>query len=102
MHLVQVLLPLYDNGGDAFGQRFFADVRLELTEQFGGVTAFTRAPASGLWKDDDGTVARDDIVVYEVMADELDEAWWARYRETLRRRFEQEELVIRVMPCRLL
>lgn len=102
MHLVQVLLPLYDNEGKAFGPRLFAAVRLELTERFGGVTAFTRSPARGLWKEDDGTVARDDVVVYEVMDDALDAEWWAGYRERLRREFAQDELVVRAWPCRML
>jgi hypothetical protein len=99
MHLVQVLLPLYNPQGDPFGGDLFAAVRLQLTERFGGVTAYARAPAKGLWKDADGEVARDDIVVYEVMTDELDTGWWSGYRERLRMRFEQEDLVIRALPA---
>jgi hypothetical protein len=30
---------------------------------------------------------RDDIVIYEVMADSLDRPWWANYRQGLERRF---------------
>jgi hypothetical protein len=99
MHLVQVLLPVYDNDGDPFGGDLFAAVRLALTEKFGGVTAYARAPAKGLWKDEDGQVARDDVVVYEVMVDELDTGWWGAYRERLRQQFAQEELVIRALPA---
>jgi hypothetical protein len=102
MHLVQILLPLYDNNGDAFGQDVLAAARLELTERFGGVTAFVRAPAKGLWKEEDGSVARDDVVVYEVMVDDLDEAWWHEYRERLRQRLGQEELVVRALHARRL
>jgi hypothetical protein len=99
MHLVQVLLPVYDNTGDPFSGEFFAEVRLVLTDKFGGVTAYARAPAKGLWKDEDGNVARDDVVVYEVMVDELDTGWWGEYRERLRQQFEQEELLIRALPA---
>ncbi len=87
MHLVQLLLPRYDQA-----------VGRELTERFGGVTAYARAPAKGEWKPAPGETVRDDIVVYEVMVDELDRAWWAAYRGELERRFQQEELVVRAHP----
>lgn len=95
IHLVQLLLPLYDNAGRAFPAEHYTAVRDELTERFGGLTAYTRAPAQGLWQETDGPPKRDDIVVYEVMTDTLDRAWWRGYRRTLERRFAQDELVIR-------
>ena len=97
MHLVQLLLPLYDNEGRAFGKQMFDRVRNELAEGFGGVTAYRRSPAEGLWRDDDGTVARDDMVIYEVLAERLDRAWWKRYGEELAMRFRQEEMMIRAI-----
>ena len=84
MHLVQLLLPRYDE-----------TVARELTERFGGMTAYARAPAKGEWKPAPGQTVHDDIVVYEVMVDSLDRAWWAQYRGRLERRFDQEELVVR-------
>lgn len=95
MHLVQILLPLYDNEGRAFGAGDFDRVRNELAERFGGVTAFRRSPAEGLWKDEGGGVARDRVVVFEVMADALEREWWAGYRAELERRFRQEKIVVR-------
>lgn len=94
MHLVQLILPLYDNEGRAFPREDFDRVRDELTEHFGGVTAFLRSPAEGAWKEDHGGVTRDDVVVYEVMNEELDRRWWADYRDRLARRFRQDELLI--------
>lgn len=73
----------------------FDSTREELVDSFGGLTAYTRAPASGLWQEDDGRTVHDDIVVYEVMADTLDREWWRRYRSTLEQRFGQEEMLIR-------
>jgi hypothetical protein len=61
---------------------------------FGGVTAFTRAPAQGS-NAAGGTVVHDDIVVMEVMAATLDPEWWAAYRKQLERDFVQDEIVIR-------
>ncbi len=96
MHLVQLLLPLYDNEGVAFGKELFDGVRDELTERFGGVTAHRRSPAEGLWKEEGGT-KRDDVVIYEVMTTELERAWWKEYSEKLAARFRQQEMMIRAI-----
>ena len=101
-HLVQLLLPLYDNAGQPLDAALFQRVRDELTERFGGLTAFTRAPAEGLWKEDDQKTQRDDVVVYEVMVEALEEAWWAGYRKRLEAAFRQEVVVIRAQEIRLL
>lgn len=98
MHLVQLLLPLRDNDGAPFPRSMMDEVRHHLTERFGGVTAHLRAPAAGAWKDDEGDVARDDVILLEVMAQELDRAWWADYRQALESRFRQDEIVIRATP----
>ena len=102
MHLIQVLLPLYDNDGQPLTKDLFRAVAAELTERFGGLTAYTRAPAEGRWKEDEGTTARDDIVVYEVMADRLDRDWWRQYRTGLEGRFRQEQVVVRATVVELL
>ena len=94
-HVVELLLPLSSNNGAVFGQELFDRVRAELLERFGGVTAFSRSPAEGLWAGGENGAAKDDIVVFEVMTDTLDQAWWRDYREMLERRFEQEEIIVR-------
>lgn len=94
MHLVQLLLPLKDQDGKPFPRSTYRRVRDELTDRFGGLTAYTRAPAEGLWDAGDD-VEHDDIVVYEVMVPDLDRAWWSEYRKGLERDFDQDELVAR-------
>jgi hypothetical protein len=47
-------------------------VRETLAERFGGLTAYTLAPAEGHW-DDEGERKRDDIVVFEFMPEGRDE-----------------------------
>jgi hypothetical protein len=101
MHLVQLLLPLYAEQGDRLSPELFAAVRQELVDRFGGLTAYSRAPAKGLWTDG-GEVERDDIVVYEVMVEDLDRSWWAGYRAELTTRMRQKELVIRAQQIELL
>lgn len=102
MHLVQIFLPLRDNAGRPFPAALWRQVRDELLERFGGLTAHARAPATGLWQDEDKDTVRDDIVIHEVMTDTLDEAWWRDYRRELERRFAQEAIVVRVQDVRLL
>jgi hypothetical protein len=94
MHLVQILLPLSDNAGNRFPRELYGRVRSELTERFGGLTAFTRAPAEGLWTEG-GETSRDEIVIFEVMTKELDRDWWRSYRRDLEGRFRQDVIVIR-------
>jgi hypothetical protein len=97
VHLVQLLLPIYDNTGRRIPHQQFGTVRDELTQRFGGVTAYVRAPAQGTWKDG-GTVDLEDVVMCEVMVEELDREWWSSYREDLEARFRQRELVVRAFP----
>ncbi|MGZ8198971.1 MAG: hypothetical protein ACXWVP_11490 [Burkholderiales bacterium] len=98
VHLVQLLLPLYDNAGRRVPQQHFAEVREELTQRFGGVTAYLRSPAQGTWKDESGAVDRDEVVMCEVMVELLDRQWWSSYRSGLEARFGQRELVVRAFP----
>lgn len=97
MHLIQILLPLHDAKGRGFPKAKYELVATELTEKFGGVTAFTRTPAEGRWKPDG-----ERAVVVEVMTGELDGKWWARYRKKLEKAFKQESIVVRAQDIQLL
>jgi hypothetical protein len=89
MYLIHILLPLKNNQGRPHGRELFRAVAGKLTERFGGLTA--HAPAEGLWMEDSSGTSRDEIVIYEVMAEELEEA-----------RFRQEQVVVRAQEVRLL
>lgn len=117
MYLIQIFLPLYDNAGAAFPRDMFEAIRTSLVERFGGLTEHARAPVRGLWKEEgdapnntqkEGDAAtqentiRDDLVIYEVMADDLDRQWWRTCREGLERQFRQQAIVIRAQPIYLL
>ena len=100
MHLVQILIPVFDNTGHRFEQALFEAVRTHLIEHFGGLTAFVQSPALGLWKDaESGTTTQDAMILIEVMCDTLDHTWWSAYRHELETVFRQDEIVIRAMDC---
>ena len=103
-HLVQILLPTHTRDGAPVATAQFARVRVELTERFGGVTAYSRSsPATGLWKrDEDEVIEHDRVIMVEVVVDALDRAWWVAYREQLETRFEQEEVHVRALPMELI
>lgn len=87
--LVEILLPVIPGKETAY-----RDVRILLSEKFGGVTLHANAPAEGLWKN--GVVTeKDQIIIVEVMVDEIDRDWWRHYRKDLEVAFQQEAIVIR-------
>ena len=102
MFLVQLFLPLYDNHCQPYSSEEFETVQALLIDKFGGVTAYVRSPAKGLWKENDTKTVRDDIIIYEVMTEQLDEHWWRAYREDLCRKFKQEEMIVRANEVKLL
>jgi len=101
MHLIQLLLPTYDNEGNPFPHEIYGTIGNELVARFSGLTAHTRAPAQGFWTSGDQT-ARDEIVIFEVMVQDIDEAWWSHYRRELEARLRQDSVIIRTHPILLL
>jgi hypothetical protein len=95
--LIQLLLPTRDNGKQPISETLFLEVRRTLTERFGGVTAYQRAPAAGAWKRADGSVDGDEVVMVEVEADTLDRTWWSQFQQRLERDFRQEQILMRAI-----
>ncbi len=102
MHLIQIFLPLADNAGRALPASVHRTTQKELTDKFGGLTVYNRAPAKGVWEKDEAHRSVDDMLVVEVMVEELDKPWWDRQRKVLERRFKQESILIRAMPIQKL
>ena len=94
-YLVQILLPLWDNRGEPLESHLYAVVRRVLVERFGGLTAYARSPAEGIWRRPDDQPVRDQIVVFEVMVAEFDLPWWQQYRARLEQAFRQDTVVVR-------
>ena len=93
-HLVQILLPKEAGSGQPIAEDWFDSFLKELTDEFGGVTSFLRAPGQGLWQSGSGT-EEDSIAVVEVMVDRLDSAFWRSLRERVECELSQDEIVIR-------
>jgi hypothetical protein len=89
MFLVELLLPADAQFSDA--RRKLAE---DLSQRFGGMTAFNRAPAKGLFEQGEKRV-EDDIIVFEVMVDEIERVWWKALRTKLENEMQQDEIVIR-------
>ena len=92
--IVELLLPVRAPDGRPHPPATFSALQRELTERFGGVTAYVRAPAKGRW-DDDGRHEEDDVVLWEVMVTKLDRDWWRDLRGRLETSLRQKEILMR-------
>lgn len=101
MYLIQILLPLYTNQGEKFENYMYINVKEELTQIFGGVTMYTRSPATGLWKED-GKIIHDEIILFEVMIEEIKKSYWDTLKHRLEHMFEQEVIIIRATHFELI
>ena len=97
MYLVQLLLPLYDNEGHAFEASEYVRLRAELADRFGGVTAYTRAPARGVWKDDSGETTQRRYRDFRSDDDRSGSRLVDRFRKELEDRFRQDTLIVRAL-----
>ena len=102
MYLVQLLLPIEGKQGQPVERAVFQRLEEQLTTQFGRLTAYTRAPATGLWEAESGRKVRDQVVVYEVMVEHLELPWWALLRRRLEHELDQDEVVVRAQTIQRL
>jgi hypothetical protein len=98
MYIVQILLPVFDNDGQPFATGTLGKIREELATRFGGVTAFSRTPAEGVWSDR-GRKVRDEVVLVEVLVEQLDRIWWHDFRKRLEERLRQKSIMIRALAA---
>ncbi len=95
-------MPVFDQDDKAFSAEIYAPIIKELTDIFGDITIYTRTPATGLWKEGIAQVVKDDIIEYEVMTEEVESLWWKDYKEQLRIKFNEDELIVRSTSIELL
>ncbi len=102
MHLIQILLPLYNQDNNVFPEIYFTQIKTQLTEKLGGITTYSRSPATGFWKETDNKTVKDEIIVYKIMAPDLDRVWWQTYKQQLEKLFNQDEIIIRASAIDIL
>ena len=100
--LFQILLPLYDKEGEPIPVENYKELKVELTEHFGGLTTYSRSPATGVWKDPKDEIAVDKIIVYEVVSDSREVNYWQNLKVALEKKFDQDEIMIRCQDLELL
>jgi hypothetical protein len=44
----------------------------------------------------------DRIIIVEVVAETVDAEWWKTYKNRLERKFDQDDVMVRVSPCTLI
>jgi hypothetical protein len=99
VYLVQMLFPLYDNRGRRLPKKLFDQTARTLAKAHGGVTAYTRSPAVGLWNSRGSGLKKDEIVIYEVVTTALHAPLWERRRKMWEATFRQDSLLIRAIRC---
>jgi len=102
MFVVELFLPVEKPDGTPIPAPTFERIQQELTERFGGVTAFLQSPAVGAWKPRAAGVVHDRIVVFETMVQDIDTNWWRDYRHQLEAEFEQEQILARLYQVTVL
>jgi hypothetical protein len=102
MYLIELFLLLYANNGEAFSKDAYLSIGKDMTKKFGGMTAFTRAPAKGFWQKSKEELVKDDIIIFEVMTKKLDKEWWSNYKILLEKTFSQDDIIIRVQQIELI
>lgn len=101
MNVIELFLPLDKGSGVSVEVERIEAIVKGLADRFGGVTAYTREPAEGMWRRPT-TIERDRILVVEIVVREVDDTWWRDYRSRLEEELEQDQIMVRVTPCRLI
>lgn len=91
---VQLFIPLQDENGKPFPQKYLNALSTELKEKFGGLTVYSRSPATGQWKADAEKTQTDQLIIYEVLLSNPDNSYWTKLKTRLEKQFDQEELLV--------
>ena len=102
MYQIELYLPLYNNDKKAFPTSHYESVKQNLSDKFGGITMYSRTPVIGLWKESQESIVKDDLVIYEIISEKLDESFWQEYKFMLQSLFQQEAIIIKSSKIKLL
>lgn len=102
MFVVELFIPLDLPDGRSTPPATLDRIKAELTERFGGVTAYLHSPAEGAWKPGPETVVHDRVARFEVMVDDVDTRWWHSYRRALESELQQDQILARLYQVTVL
>jgi hypothetical protein len=100
--LIQFLLPTRPLDGARPHRDLLQRTHDEIVERFGGLTAYLRSPAAGVWTSPEGRLEEDSVVMIEVLARSFDTGWWRGYVKVLEERFDQESIHVRATEVQVL
>jgi len=95
MNLLQIFLPLFDRNGKHFLRDHYKMTEGELVKRFKGFTAYSRSPASGLWKDDQAKIQAERARHLRSDHGSIGLALVAKIPGSLEERFQQDQILIR-------
>jgi hypothetical protein len=97
--LYELYLPLTYNDGRPVEKGKFNITRRELISRFGGLTSTPPGfPLQGWWHSAQGVV-KDEIVIWTVLTQNDEDPFFLNYKETLKQRFDQEEIFLLKIPA---
>jgi hypothetical protein len=102
MVLIQLLLPVTTATSDPDADERVRQTRRELVDAFGGITAYLRTPAQGVWTSPQGDRESDAVVMVEIVTGHFDRTWWQPYAAALAARFDQEVIHVRALAVEVL
>jgi hypothetical protein len=100
--LYELYLPLTYNNGRQIEAEKFDLTRRELVDRFDGLTSTPPGfPLQGWWRAA-GTVVRDNIVIWTVLTQGDENGFFRNYKEVLKQRLDQKEILIIKIPAEAL
>ena len=95
----EIYLPLRYNDGTMIPEEHYRQVEFELVERFGGVTMIEqRNPLKGIWKFQNRRYVDEIIIVttldFRYSEGSQSEPFFTDYKEQLKQRFEQLDILI--------
>lgn len=100
--LIQLFLPTTAENGKAFPGTYFHAVKQKLSKKFDSLSVYLKSPVIEHIKDDGPTLAKDTVLVYEVVSDSVETDYWSQYQQFLQKQFKQDDIVIRCLDMGLI
>jgi len=95
----EIYLPLVYNTGAPIEEQKFIQTRKDLFSKFEGLSVIPpNVLVEGYWQSD-GITYRDQNVIFKILTIEDEDDFFSQYKEILRKRFDQEEILIVKTPA---